>query len=69
VEVSIGISVAGIIELRPLMSRFRVQGFEDSFGQLSDDRVPIRLESMGKPNMSYPTTQDMGRENQGLNRF
>lgn len=62
VEVSIGISVAGIIELRPLMQRFRVRGFEDSFEQLSDDAKPIRLRSMDKTNISFPILQDLGSQ-------
>lgn len=57
VEVSIGISAAGIIELSPLMRRFNVKGFEDAFDKLPEDRQPIRLESMDKSNVGYPTTR------------
>lgn len=39
VEVSIGISVAGILELGPLMRKWNVKGFEDYayFAELSDN--------------------------------
>jgi hypothetical protein len=60
VEVSIGISVAGILELRPLMQRYRVQGFEDAFDQLNEDNRPIRLENMDKLNNNYSMTREMG---------
>jgi len=51
VEVSIGISVAGILE---------VQGFEDAFDQLNEDNRPIRLENMDKLNNNYSMTREMG---------
>ncbi|KUJ09215.1 uncharacterized protein LY89DRAFT_280048 [Mollisia scopiformis] len=62
VEVSIGIAVAGILELRPLMRKYNVKGFEDSFDQIDEDRIPIRLQSMDKSNISFPTTREMGNQ-------
>ncbi|RDW78011.1 hypothetical protein BP5796_05863 [Coleophoma crateriformis] len=43
VEVSIGICVAGILELGPLMRKYNVKGFESysSFAKLEDDKRPI----------------------------
>lgn len=58
VEVSIGISAAGILELAPLMRRYNVKGFEGSFDQLPEDRIPIRLQSMDKSTISFPTVQN-----------
>jgi hypothetical protein len=66
VEVSIGISVAGIIELRPLMRKYNVKGFEDSFDQLEEDRRPIRLQSMDKSSIGFPTVQDIGSQPRGF---
>ncbi|CZR64569.1 uncharacterized protein PAC_14467 [Phialocephala subalpina] len=63
-EVSIGISVAGILELRPLMQRFQVKGFEAPFDQLADDRIPIRLQSMDKSTTGFSAREDI--RNQGL---
>ncbi|PMD37956.1 hypothetical protein L207DRAFT_491555 [Hyaloscypha variabilis F] len=57
-EVSIGISVAGIIELRPLMRKLNVKGFEDSFDQIDEDMRPIRLQSMDKSTISFPIQQE-----------
>lgn len=59
VEVSIGISAAGIIELRPLMRKYNVKGFEDSFDEIEEDAVPIRLQSMDKSLIGFPTLQKM----------
>ncbi|CAG8974285.1 hypothetical protein HYALB_00010353 [Hymenoscyphus albidus] len=50
-EVSIGIIVAGILELGPLMRKMNVKGFEDytMFATLGDDDMqPINLKSMDK---------------------
>jgi hypothetical protein len=59
VEVSIGISVAGIIELRPLMQRYNVKGFEMNSGQMEDDSRPIvRLRSMDKSTISFPLERE-----------
>ncbi|RDW85146.1 hypothetical protein BP6252_02736 [Coleophoma cylindrospora] len=43
VEVSIGICVAGILELGPLMRKYNVKGFESysTFAKLEDDKKPI----------------------------
>ena len=57
-EVSIGISVAGIIELRPLMRKLNIRGFEDSFDQIDEDMRPIRLQSMDKSTISFPIQQE-----------
>jgi hypothetical protein len=59
VEVTIGISAAGIIELRPLMRKYNVKGFEDSFDEIEEDAVPIRLQSMDKSLIGFPTLQNM----------
>ncbi|KAL3419515.1 P-type ATPase [Phlyctema vagabunda] len=50
VEVSIGICVAGILELGPLMQRYRVKGFEShsSFEDIPEDQKPISLQAMNK---------------------
>ncbi|TVY58672.1 hypothetical protein LSUE1_G009458, partial [Lachnellula suecica] len=51
VEVSIGICVAGILELGPLMRRYNVKGFESYSGQfakMGDDTEPLKLQDMGK---------------------
>jgi len=51
IEVSIGICVAGILELGPLMRKFNAKGFEDyaDFANLGDDdTVPIKLQTMDK---------------------
>ncbi|KAE9368272.1 hypothetical protein N431DRAFT_381593 [Stipitochalara longipes BDJ] len=58
-EVSIGISVAGIIELRPLMRKYNVKGFEDSFEEIDEDMRPIRLQSMDKSTISFPIQQEL----------
>jgi hypothetical protein len=58
VEVSIGISVAGIIELGPLMRRFKVKGFDKPV----EDRNPIRLQDMDKSTSSFMVTQKVGAE-------
>lgn len=53
VEVSIGICVAGILELGPLMRKWNVKGFEDYsvFASLSDDEaVPIKMQTFGYKN-------------------
>lgn len=66
VEVSIGISVAGIIELRPLMKKYNVKGFQDSFDEIENDRSPIvRLQSMDKSTISFPMEREMSREERG----
>ncbi|KAH8755152.1 hypothetical protein BGZ57DRAFT_38811 [Hyaloscypha finlandica] len=57
-EVSIGISVAGIIELQPLMKKYNVKGFEDSFDQIDEDMRPIRLQSMDKSTISFPVQHE-----------
>ncbi|PMD61178.1 uncharacterized protein K444DRAFT_527191 [Hyaloscypha bicolor E] len=57
-EVSIGISVAGIIELQPLMRKYKVKGFEDSFDQIDEDMRPIRLQSMDKSTISFPVQRE-----------
>lgn len=61
-EVSIGICVAGILELSPLMRKWGVKGFEDSFFQLDDDMVPIRLQDMNKSGIA--TTTEYGNQKQ-----
>lgn len=49
-EVSLGITVAGILELSPLMQRLGVKGFEDVEGSFSDiDKDTIRLVAIGHP--------------------
>jgi hypothetical protein len=69
VEVSIGLSVAGIIELRPLMRKYNVKGFEDSFEAIEEDSKPIRLQSMDKSTISFPVVQEMGGKRGGENKF
>jgi hypothetical protein len=61
VEVSIGISAAGIIELAPLMRKLHVKGFEGSFDKLDEDSDtrPIRLQSMDKNSIRFPTAREM----------
>lgn len=59
VEVSIGIMAAGIIELSPLMRRWGVKGFEDSFDRMDEDKVPIRLQSMDKNTVGFPSAREM----------
>jgi rhodopsin domain-containing protein len=53
-EVSIGISVAGIIELRPLMKKWGVKGFEDNFDIMDEDMQPIKLQTMDKSTIGFP---------------
>lgn len=71
VEVSIGIQVAGILELAPLMRKYRVKGFEQAFDEIEEDRVPIRLQSMDKNTISFPVERDMDMDmgGRGMNRM
>jgi hypothetical protein len=51
VEVSIGICVAGIMELGPLMHKYNVKGFEyyaTYVVRLEDDEEPLKLQDMDK---------------------
>lgn len=68
-EVSIGISVAGILELSPLMRRYNVKGFEAPFDELPDDRIPIRLQSMDKSTTGFHTREDNRNFGQEGRRF
>ena len=54
IEVSLGITVAGLLELAPLMQRLRFKGFGDidqqgAFAQFDRDSDVIRLVTVGKP--------------------
>lgn len=44
------------------MRKYNVKGFEDSFDQIEEDRRPIRLRSMDKSNISFPTSREMNRD-------
>lgn len=48
VEVSIGIIVAGILELGPLMRKYNVKGFESYavHERLDDDTEPLKLQNI-----------------------
>ncbi len=49
VEVSIGICIAGILEMSPLMQKWNVKGFEDYSPFVSlgnDDTRPMNLQNM-----------------------
>jgi hypothetical protein len=50
VEVSIGIFVAGILELRPLLGKYNVKGFENyspqPFSRMNDESDMMRLKDM-----------------------
>lgn len=50
VEVSIGICVAGIMELGPLMNKYNVKGFEyyASYVERLEDEEPLKLQAMDK---------------------
>jgi hypothetical protein len=49
-EVSLGITVAGVLELGPLMQRFGVRGFENVGSSLKDmEDDTHRLVVIGKP--------------------
>ncbi|KAF9877961.1 hypothetical protein CkaCkLH20_04537 [Colletotrichum karsti] len=41
IEVSIGIIIAGLIELGPLAAKYGLQGFE-SYAEIEDDQVPMK---------------------------
>lgn len=41
VEVSIGIVIAGLIELGPLAAKYGIKGFE-SYAELDDQEVPMK---------------------------
>jgi hypothetical protein len=41
------------------MRKYNVKGFEDSFDEIEEDAVPIRLQSMDKSLIGFPTLQNM----------
>ena len=75
VEVSIGIMAAGILELSPLMRRYNVKGFEESWEQMDEfsDTRPIngvRLQSMDKKSsISWPMERDMDGQKRIVPRY
>ncbi|CAG8954993.1 hypothetical protein HYFRA_00008682 [Hymenoscyphus fraxineus] len=67
-EVSIGIIVAGILELGPLMRKMNVKGFEDytMFATLGDDDMePINLKSMDKSQIHIVHTTNANANSRG----
>ena len=49
------------------MRKYKVKGFEDSFGEIDEDLRPVRLRSMDKSAISFPVLQEIGEGEERIN--